>query len=158
MGYTLFIDLDGVLVDFKKGVLNATGKHISIISSKEMWPKLAKTPDFYNTLDWLPDGKKLWDYVKDKSPYILTGLPRGKWAEEQKRNWCKRELGPQVPVLTCFSHNKHIKAQEVLVQNTTPVLVDDRSRLKEKWESIGGAFIHHQNAEESIQRLRKLGV
>lgn len=42
---------------------------------------------FFNTdeyLDWMEDGRDLWDGVRDLQPTILTGLPMGDWAEPQK--------------------------------------------------------------------------
>lgn len=35
-------------------------------------------------LDWMPDGRELWEGVESLQPTILTGLPMGKWAEPQK--------------------------------------------------------------------------
>jgi hypothetical protein len=52
---------------------------------KRFWSALAATPDFFNTLDLLPDAMELFDAVRPLRPIILTGLPRGAWAEPQKR-------------------------------------------------------------------------
>ncbi len=158
MNYSLFIDLDGVLVDFDQGVLQSTGKYPGEQSPGRMWSILARTEDFYNILDWTQDGRSLWDYVQNFSPRILTGLPRGKWAEPQKRNWCSRELGPDVPVTTCMSREKALKAKELTPEGQIPVLVDDRIRLKEAWEEMGGIFIHHTSAVSSIAALRNVGL
>lgn len=35
-------------------------------------------------LDWMPDGRELWEGVEQLHPTILTGLPMGTWAEPQK--------------------------------------------------------------------------
>ena len=34
------------------------------------------------------------------------------------------------------------------------VLVDDRDRHGHLWEELGGIFIHHSSAQESIEALR----
>lgn len=156
--YNLFVDLDGVLVDFDAGVralFNGLGP--DDIEARFMWPRLAKAKGFYDRLPWMSDGKTLWDFVRPYSPTILTGLPRGNWAEPEKRAWCSRELGPDVPVLTCLSRDKARLAADWCADGAVPVLVDDRISLQESWEGIGGIFIFHQNALSSIEALERLG-
>jgi hypothetical protein len=162
--YLLFLDLDGVLVDFDRGVKKLTGKLPSDLEPRQMWPRLARTLDFYDQLEWMPDGRTLWDFALPHSPIILTGLPMGSWAEPQKRNWCARELGEAVEVITCMSRQKAAKAAERITQAASgrqgppvPVLVDDRLKLQAAWEEMGGVFIQHRSAEQSIGELCKLG-
>ncbi len=160
--FQLFIDLDGVLVDFDRGVLEAVGKVPAELQSRQMWPILAKTPNFYGRLHWLQDGRELWEAVKPCNPVILTGLPMGKWAEPQKRAWCARELGTDIPVITGLSRHKAELAAEWLdehnLRERTPVLVDDRLKIKESWEDAGGVFILHLNTTESLSALKNLEI
>ncbi len=155
-GYQLFLDLDGVLVDFDRGVERITGRPPSDLEPRSMWPRLARTPDFYADLEWMEDGRELWDFAREFTPIILTGLPMGKWAEPQKRIWCSRELGADVEVITCMSRQKAEKARE-RSGDLIPVLVDDREKLKVAWEEMGGLFIHHISAKQSISALRERG-
>lgn len=62
--------------------------------------------DFYARLPWMRDGQELWEGVAPLKPTILTGLPRGGWAHAQKVEWCRRELGSDVSVITCFAADK----------------------------------------------------
>ncbi len=159
--FQLFVDLDGVLVDFDAGVRRATGKDPSELHPRRMWPAIARTRGFYDRLDWIPDGRDLWSTVKYCSPVILTGLPMGKWAEPQKRSWCERELGADVHVITGMSRNKADLAllwlEEHHLEEKTPILIDDRLKIKEPWEAAGGKFILHLNAVGSIEDLKNLG-
>ena len=154
--YLLYVDLDGVLVDFEGGVEKLFGRRPADLHPRQMWPRLAKTPDFYNSLGWLPDGKTLWQFCRPHSPVILTGLPIGKWADPQKRAWCGRELGDDVEVITCMSRYKPAKAMDRSA-GRTPVLVDDRIKIKGPFEEAGGVFIHHVDAQQSIAALKRLG-
>ena len=156
--FRLFVDLDGVLADFDRGVYEATGRYPSQMSDREMWPLVAKTSGFYDRLPWMPDGRALWEFVARYSPIICTGLPRGNWAEPQKRQWCRRELGSEVPVVTCQSREKGQAIQEFLEANETAVLVDDRLKSQPSWVDLGGIFILHTSATESIRALRDLGL
>ena len=153
----LFIDLDGVLVDFDRGVLAICGGLPDELAPNFMWRAVSRTAGFYEHLAWLPDGRELWAFAVRHAPIILTGLPRGAWAEPQKRRWCARELGPTVPVITCLSRDKHLEARAAIDDEIVPVLVDDRLNLKADWEDIGGIFIHHTGVAASIDRLRQLG-
>ena len=154
--YTLFLDLDGVLVDFDAGVEKICGKSPQELEARAMWPRLAKSVDFYTNLGWMSDGRLLWEFTRSHNPIILTGLPMGNWAESQKRTWCRQELGAGVEVITCMSRQKAAKGRERSGE-TTAVLVDDRLKLKDAWKEMGGVFIHHQNSEQSITELKQLG-
>ena len=153
----LFVDLDGVLADFDKRVRELTGRHPSDLPPQVMWSRIAKTPDFYNSLDWMADGGILWEGVKPWKPTILTGLPRGSWAEGQKREWCRRHLGENIRVITCMSKEKAEKAWESTQGLGLHVLIDDRLSLKGPWEAKGGRFIHHSSASQSLEILSSLG-
>lgn len=99
----------------------------------------------------MPDAMELWHFCAPFGPTILTGLPRGRWAEPQKRKWVKCHLGPHVPVIACMARDK--------CQFAAPgdVLVDDTTRYAHLWEARGGIFVHHRSAAESIEELRRLG-
>jgi len=150
----VFCDLDGVLVDFEAGVQALfRKKKTAEISPKLLWPKLATTPDFYNTLPWMEDGKLLWEAIEKLDPVIITGLPRGNWAEPQKRAWTSRELGPQVKVITCPSKDKFLHCLE-----SGSLLIDDRAVARESWENAGGIFLLHISIKDTLQQLKDMGI
>jgi len=159
--YRLFVDLDGVLVDFDAGVRRATGRDPAELHPRSMWPVLAKTRDFYANLEWMSDGRDLWDALRVFDPVILTGLPLGRWAEPQKRSWCTRELGNEVEVITGLSRHKADLAaawmEERNETDRTPLLIDDRLKVREPWEAAGGTFILHLNTAETLDALADLG-
>jgi hypothetical protein len=151
MSRHLFLDLDGVLADFDHGVATITGKRPEDLPRKTMWAALARAPAFFDTLEFMHDAEVLWRFCAPHRPTILTGLPIGAWAPEQKRRWVARMLGAHVPVITCMSRDKP--------RWSAPghVLVDDREEAAAGWEAKGGTFIHHVSAERSIAALRALG-
>ena len=149
----LFLDCDGVLADFDGGVRALTGLSATELQARRgvggFWKALATAPDFYAQLDPLPDAQALVDAVRHLAPTILTGLPMGQWAEPQKRAWAERHFSG-VPVITCFARDKHRHGL------AGDVLVDDSLRLSAAWEDMGGRFVHHENAEDSLAVLRKI--
>lgn len=148
----LYVDLDGVLADFDRGVLELCGLPPGDpeLSMRQMWRSLARAENFFGELELMPDAMELWERCLPHSPTILTGLPHGGWAEPQKRAWCARVLGPEIPVITCMSRDKP--------QWSAPghVLIDDRLKAKEPWEAAGGTFILHTSAAASVQALEAL--
>ena len=108
---------------------------------------------FYDTLEWMPDGKQLWDRIAPLEPKILTGMPMGNWAEGQKRNWCARELGIEnARVITCMARDKWRQA------GPRAILIDDRDDLGVRWQQLGGTFVHHTSTDNTLEELEKLGV
>lgn len=115
-------------------------------------------PDFYNSLDKMPDADQLWSVAVTKMPVILTGKPMGNWAESQKRSWVARELGQNVPVIVCLAREKAQKAAEYMGTPTLngAILIDDREKARSPWEGLGGRFILHTSASNSIAQLNSL--
>jgi len=151
--YKLFLDLDGVLADFDAGVLASCGKLPGELMPRVMWPILARTKDFYAKLPWMKDGKELWERCKPFDPVILTGIPLGQWAAPQKLSWCAKELGARIPVITCLSKEKGSAISNWLEEDETPILVDDRLKSQPSWLDIGGIFVLHSSAEDSLKQL-----
>jgi len=151
---TIFLDCDGVLADFDAGAARVFGMPPRAFERrfglKRFWARLASEPDFYNTLDLLPDAMELFEAVRSKYPVILTGLPRGAWAEPQKRRWAERHF-PGVEVITTSAALKREHC------HPGDALVDDRDKYRHLWEGAGGIFVHHRNAAASIAHLRQHG-
>ena len=147
----LFVDLDGVLADFDRGVQEITGRHPSRHQVSRMWQQLASHEDFFGSLHLTADGLDLWEHLIPLEPTILTGLPRGSWAAPQKRAWVARTLGQDVEVITCMSRDKHLWSAP------GHVLIDDTKRHREPWKAKGGVFIHHQSTDDTLAEMRRMG-
>jgi hypothetical protein len=151
----LFLDCDGVLADFDAGAKQVLGMPPREFERRhglsEFWRRLANAPDFYARLPLLPDAMDLYRAVRRVDPIILTGCPRGGWAEDQKQRWAHRYF-PEVRVITCMAVDKRRHAQ------SGDILIDDTLKHRHLWEQVGGVFIHHTSAANSIAELRQLGV
>jgi hypothetical protein len=140
----IYLDCDGVLADFDKGAEAILGLPPGAFEKRH------GAPDFFGSLPPMPDAMQLYDAVRAKNPIILTGMPRGNWAEPQKRRWAERHF-PGVPVITTMAALKHEH------RHPGDVLVDDRDKHRHLWEREGGVFIHHKDAASSIEALKRLG-
>jgi hypothetical protein len=146
----LYLDCDGVLADFDKGATAVLGLPPRAFEERhglgKFWQKLASAPDFYFGLPLMDDAMELFDAVRHLNPVILTGLPRGNWAADQKVRWAAQYF-PGTRIITTMARDKRNHAKE------GDVLVDDQTRHRERWEEVGGVFIHHTSAKASIAAL-----
>jgi len=159
----IFVDLDGVLADFDKGVKELSGKTMDFWTQQNqistIWKALedldVQGQGFYEWISKMPDAQALWDHVKQHDPVVLTGIPRGTWAAPQKVNWVAEHFGSHVPVITCPSWKKAEHAMAYMGTNdlNKAILIDDQAKARGPWEMNGGTFIHHTSAMKSIQEM-----
>jgi len=148
----IYCDMDGVLVDFNKrfGELSAWGpeKFIEKNGLDEFWQTIdERGVGFWVGMDWMEDGKMLWEYLKVNHDVELLSSPsRSEHSRLGKRLWVRNnKLG--VKLNLAYSHNK----QKYAAPNH--VLIDDRKDIIKEWESQGGIGILHTSAEETIVQL-----
>jgi hypothetical protein len=151
----LFLDCDGVLADFDRAATELLGIPPCVFQKRHgidtFWRELAGHPDFYGTLPLMPDAMHLFDTVRHLEPIILTGCPRGGWAEAQKERWAANHF-PGTGIITCMADDKRRHAK------SGDVLVDDTLKHRHLWEAAGGTFVHHRDAYTSIEELGALSV
>ena len=154
--YKLYCDLDGVLVNFEKGYVNLTGQkpppYGIKYDAKAFWDPIAKAgAPFWVNLEWMPDGKALWNYIKPYSPSILSAPSRDKSSGEGKTLWMNQNLPGVHLILKPAS-----KKQELASPNS--ILIDDREDNIQRWKDAGGIGIRHTSTADTIKQLKKLGL
>ena len=153
--YKIYVDMDGVLVDFDGGYEKLTGITTRAADEKGpefFWKPISKAgAKWWITLNWMPDGKQLWDYVKKYNPELLSAPSREEASKLGKRVWVKREL-PGVKLILRSADKK----QEFASPNS--ILIDDREKNIEQWKSAGGVGILHTDAASTIKKLKELGL
>ena len=146
----LYLDCDGVLADFDKGATAVLGLPPRLYEKRHglgrFWQKLAQAPEFYFGLPLMDDAMDLFEAVRHLDPVILTGLPRGNWAADQKVRWAAQYF-PGTRIITTMARDKRDHARE------GDVLVDDQTRHRALWEDVGGVFVHHSNAADTLDQL-----
>jgi len=175
--YRLFCDLDGVLVDFDRGFIalpnnkeGLTPKEYEAKHGKDsIWPMIdALGESFWTNLQWMKDGRELWDYIKQYDPIILSAPSRHPGCFTGKSKWVKQHLGiDQDPVTDpnnfsaetrfILANHKHdyVKPAEDLLKKH-PVLIDDFSKKLEKWTKAGGTGILHNDATDTIRVVEEM--
>jgi 5'(3')-deoxyribonucleotidase len=139
-----------VLADFEQGVKNKFKKNVDELNQGMMWGVINKSNTFFETLPWMPKGRELWSQIEQYNPIILTGVPRSSSsAVEQKIRWCKRELGPNVKVITCATKDK----PKYCIDKS--ILIDDRTDNLKPWIVRGGKFILYDEdyLDDIVERI-----
>ena len=66
--------MDGVLTDFQRHVEQKSGMKLnqwSALPVKQRWKILEVDRNFWSSMPWKPDGKRLWSYISKHNPHIL---------------------------------------------------------------------------------------
>ena len=152
--YKIYCDMDGVLVDFEGGYEKLTGIDLKGEFKKgdDFWdPIKVAGVGFWAGLKWMPDGQKLWDYIKPLKPEILSAPSREESSRIGKAVWVKYKL-PGTKLILRYAKQKQ--------QLATPesILIDDRQINIDQWEAAGGIGILHTSADNTISQLKELGL
>lgn len=153
--YTIYCDMDGVLVDFEEGYerltgINIKGRHVK--GDAKFWEPISKAGvSFWVRLKWMPDGKELWDYIKQYNPSLLSAPSREESSRIGKRLWVKNNI-PGTKLILASAVNKQRYSGE------NKILIDDRADNIQQWKDNGGIGILHTSAADTIKQLKELGL
>ena len=150
--YKIYCDMDGVLIDFDKGYLELTGHQLdgSHRTDTDFWDPINSAGyDFWVNLEWMNDGKELWNYIKKYDPSILSAPSRQDESRVAKHDWVNKELPGTQLLLRNAKHKKDFASP-------TSILIDDRIDNVEGWIGAGGIGILHKNTKDTIKQLKRL--
>lgn len=173
--HTIFCDMDGILTNFNKSFSeipendeNLTPRQFEKKYGKNsIWPLIKKEGiEFWSEMEWMPDGKKFWNFIKPFKPIILSAPSREPESAEGKLIWIKRELGINQNKATrspkpskwdpasriIFNSDKYLFAR-----GPQDILIDDTPKKIEDWINKRKAIgILHESADKSIKKLRQI--
>jgi cytidyltransferase-like protein len=153
--FTLYCDMDGVLVDFEKGYEELTGKNIKgqhVKGDGNFWKPISDAGEkFWTDLQWMPDGKQLWDYIQKDNPILLSAPSRERSSTTGKEKWVAEHIPGAKLILRAAD-----KKQEFA--HAKSILIDDREDNITRWQLAGGIGIHHSSAIDTINKLKELGL
>ena len=163
----VYIDMDGVLADFERGVRELCHMEPQAQNGKRdvkaddlMWDALRKVDHFYDKLEIMPGAKEMFDLIYRKYGdrcEILTGIPKPErgiiTAGEDKIAWTKRNPSESVKVNIVLRKEKML-----FCKDANSVLIDDRAKTIRDWKDAGGTGILHVSPEETIKELRQMNL
>ena len=159
----IYLDMDGVLCDFEKKYTEFFG-----VSSKD---STGHTKDFYKRwgtfiendlfqhLDWCPGAETLIDFINNEFVFhtfgqvmILSSSGGHKTHEKvkkQKITWLKDHNLLFHPFIVSRKADKQTFASKNML------LIDDAKENVEQFRQRGGHAIHHIDAADTIEELKK---
>ena len=172
--YQIYCDMDGVLTDFEKRfvtLLQQEGpkyyskaviaqvtrpKHFEKLEGQEeFWRFIDQYIglEFWSEMEWMPNGRALWEFIQPYSPIILTSPSEDNTSRLGKRLWVRNHLSPAPEVIFRFGDAKSDFANE------NSILIDDKPSNLEAFASKGGIAIECKDGDVSsvINKLIKLG-
>ena len=167
MEWKVYFDMDGVLADFQKGVLDLCHMEPTPLNGKRdvhyddrMWAAIREIDHFYSKLEFMPGAKELFDAVYDRLGArceILTAIPKPTrgivYAQEDKIAWVRQKLSDSIKIniVTREDKPKFCSGKEC-------VLIDDMPKSIKTWEMLGGTGIVHTTADETLKKLHALDI
>ena len=147
----IFVDMDEVLADFDSHYYAV----FEVRSSKTLdnfdWAAVRAVKGFYQDIPPMPDLPVLWEFLRPYSPVVLTGVPKKvEEASDNKRAWVRKHLGDAVEVRCCLSREKHKHCRP------GDILIDDWVKYRALWVEVGGIWITHCSAEQTVEELQNL--
>ena len=155
--YKIYSDMDGVLVDFDKRFKRFSDgipptEYEQKFGRDKFWEIIDGTGvRFWVGMDWMSDGKQLWNYIKEYNPTLLSSPSRSNYSRMGKRIWRKRNL-PSTKLILARAANKQNYA------DPNSILIDDRESNIDQWIKAGGIGILHTDTASTISKLKELGL
>jgi hypothetical protein len=166
----IYLDMDGVLVDFDKGALevfpdfpflqeqekNGVTNFTNFVLRANFYHAIRETEDFWLKLDYFEGALRLWELVENNFKYgfITAPIVSDTRCCIQKRQWLADGLA------MCVTENFHCTADKSSIFDPTSpliqVLIDDRVDNIESWRAVGGVGILHKNVDDTFQQLKNI--
>lgn len=160
--FDVYVDLDGVIVNFAEHAKELTGIDIDNAGKEDrnrFWKKIEhhvkQGNPFFAGMRPMDDAFHLWNYVKRFNPTILSATGHIFGAGKEKRAWVREHLGSDVAKSAIFVRNSRDKAKYA---SPTAILIDDRLKSINPWVEAGGIGILHKTAELTIKELKGYGL
>ena len=152
----IYCDLDSVLVDLMGGAGELLGEPFDTADKGERWKKIAQTKGFWENLDWMPGGKKLYQFIARYNTHVLSAYStRDPSSKNGKMKWLKKNTKFTISNINLV---RRAEKKNFAMTNDKPnVLIDDFIQNIKEWEAKGGIGIHHTNVGKTLAELKRLG-
>ena len=167
----IFLDLDDVLVDLDRGLLELAGVTLprertpeNKIAVKQTWSELAKIPTLWYNMPPMPQATELYNGIlKYSDPIILSATPeeyefdhRHDACKTQKIAWVEKHFGPLQAMRTIITKSKLKQDYIKEFDADEHILIDDFMSNIIRWREAGGVGIHHTDNDTTLSELEKI--
>jgi hypothetical protein len=156
MDYKIFLDMDGVLVDFDEQFKELTGQYPKDYEAThtpdEFWGEIdGAGVGFWRGMKWMPGGEALYNRASQFDHALLSSPSRSEVSKIGKRLW-RRDKTPNTKLILSRSYLKKNYAAP------NHILIDDRADNIQQWRDAGGIGILYTSPEQVNAELDKLGL
>jgi len=156
MDYKIFLDMDGVLVDFDQQFQELTGMMPREFEAKHgstgFWEAIETAGvGFWRGMKWMPGGGALYNRASQFDHALLSSPSRSETSKIGKRLW-RRDKTPNTKLILSRSYLKKNYAAP------NHILIDDREDNIQQWRDAGGIGILYTSAAQANKELDKLGL
>ena len=150
---TVYLDMDGVLADFFKGLEQFYNvRHWKQIQDKEKSIQALAGTGFFNSLDVFETSQELVDFAKSTGDWGICSSPlRGDRDNSAywKRVWLtEKQFLPEVNKLIFTGQKENFAVDKI--DGTPNILVDDKPSNIKRWNEAGGIGIRYQANEDDL--------
>lgn len=155
--YKIYCDMDGVICDFDKRFEQFGGMspktYEDKFGTKKFWELIDRKvgASFWEKIPWMPEGKKLWEYISKYKPTLLSAPSMHPSSRYGKRLWVQQNA-PGTKLVLAQRKNK----QDYSGKNK--ILIDDRADTISEWNAAGGIGILFTSTDQTINELKELGL
>ena len=161
----LYLDLDGCFSNFCESAYELFDRFDELeglysdevktdemkILRAEMVQAIANKKDFWHTLPWTSNGKKLYEYIKDNYDMSKVSVLTAPMSNDPncclgKLHWVTHNMPEIKNIIIDDAKYKHIHNVTADVQ----ILIDDRIKNVEQWYHEGGMPILHHNDDINL--------
>lgn len=149
---TIFLDMDGVIADFRKGCENLN----AIQGTKVDWEIVHKAgSDFWANLDWCEGGQKFYKWLvkfckeQNIDLCILSAINYDA-GMQGKQDWLDKNC-PEIP-----RQNRYFSTfgkEKVKYANKTSLLIDDFGKNIERFIMAGGQGIVYTDPTDAMNKV-----
>ena len=100
-------------------------------------------------MDWMPEGKKLYNFIKQFDHKLLSAPSKNDASKVGKRIWAK-ENTPETQLILSPAYNKKNYADK------SNILIDDKESNIQQWKDAGVIGILFKSTDQVIDELKKI--
>jgi len=149
MGRRLFLDLDGVMMDFEQHYIDCFGPKPN--DDDLMWETIHAHGEFFATMPLMPGAKDFFEEIKHLDPIICTACSKTHYADvaKQKRQCVREKLTTDHLILPTWGG----ASKPLFMHAPGDILIDDWKRNIDLWRKAGGIGIKHTSMPETSLEL-----
>ena len=153
----IYCDMDEVLVALLKGAEKVLGMPFVDAPKQDRWKQIGNTKGFWENLDWMPDGKKLYQFIIRYDAHILSAYSsRDTNSITGKRKWLRKNA-PKFKTGKIHIVKREQKQKFAVTDGKPNVLIDDHLKNIQEWERAGGIGVRHTEFSKTMNELRRIG-